>query len=299
MNLVPKKLSRTVARKVLRAKKNSPHIFFAAGVVGAIGSTALACRATLKVSDVLEDLEHDAKQVKELGDSAIANPENSYSEGDFQTDIAYVYGKGAGRIIKLYAPAAILGTVSVMALTGSHIQLARRNAALTGALGVVSSAFETYRGRVRDELGKEKEAHIFHDVVEEERTVDGKKVTVPVLSDPTGNSVYARFFDEVSPNWTKDAEYNRLFVQAQQNYFNHLLHSRGHVFLNEVYDLLGMERSKEGAVVGWVYDPYGQNEGDNFIDFGIFEVYNRDFVNGNERSILLDFNVDGVIYNLI
>ena len=51
------------------------------------------------------------------------------------------------------------------------------------------------------------------------------------------------------------------------------------------------------AVVGWVL-----GNGDNCIDFGIWDSANekaRDFVNGREGAILLDFNVDGVIYDLI
>jgi hypothetical protein len=115
--------------------------------------------------------------------------------------------------------------------------------------------------------------------------------------DPNGVSVNARFFDETCPQWSKTAEYNLAFLKCQQNYANDLLHSRGHIFLNEVYDMLGIPRSQAGSVVGWV-----KGNGDDYIDFGIFDVTDgrkRDFVNGYERNILLDFNVDGIIYNLI
>jgi hypothetical protein len=64
--------------------------------------------------------------------------------------------------------------------------------------------------------------------------------------------------------------------------------------------MLGIDRSKAGSVVGWVITKEGT--GDNFIDFGVFDGDNpraRDFVNGREGSILLDFNVDGVIYDKI
>jgi hypothetical protein len=86
-----------------------------------------------------------------------------------------------------------------------------------------------------------------------------------------------------------------MFLQCQQNYFNQQLKARGHVFLNEIYDAIGLERSKAGTIVGWVTD----GNGDGYIDFGMFEDASRRFINGIEPSILLDFNVDGVIYDLI
>ena len=92
-----------------------------------------------------------------------------------------------------------------------------------------------------------------------------------------------------------------MFLRAQQQYANDKLIAQGHLFLNEVYDMLGLPRTKAGAIVGWVYDD-NNAVGDNFVDFGIYDVHRetaRDFVNGYERSILLDFNVDGVIYDLI
>lgn len=108
-------------------------------------------------------------------------------------------------------------------------------------------------------------------------------------------SPYARFFDEASANWVKDPEINHIFVQCQQNFANNLLIARGHLFLNEVYDMLGIDRSSAGQVVGWVIS----GDGDNFVDFGMFEAHSARFVNGYERSILLDFNVDGVVVDKI
>ncbi|MCA1800666.1 MAG: DUF6353 family protein, partial [Actinobacteria bacterium] len=111
-------------------------------------------------------------------------------------------------------------------------------------------------------------------------------------------SIYARYFDEGSTVWSRERDYNRLRIRAIQNYANDMLKARGHLFLNEVYDELGLPRSRAGAVVGWVMS----KSGDNFVDFGIYNQENeraRAFVNGQEQSILLDFNVDGVIYDLL
>src|SRR6516162_605963 len=287
MSLVPKNVSRTAYRQALHAKKNSPHIFFMGGLAGVVASTVLACRATLNLDKVVDELRNDIENVKGMEEES----DREYHDKEYHKDLAYVYGKGSYNIARLYAPAATLGVVSIACLTGSHISLNRRNQALTAALATMTAAYEEYRQRVSDELGADRERNINMSTHDELITnKDGEKELIKV-ADQNGRSPYARFFDEYSPNWQKNAELNRLFVQCQQNYANNLLQARGHVFLNEVYDMLGIERSRAGSVVGWVISDYG----DNYIDFGMFEVYSRDFVNGQERSILLDFNVDGVI----
>lgn len=114
-------------------------------------------------------------------------------------------------------------------------------------------------------------------------------------------SQYARLFDDSCVGWTKDPEYNMHFLKCQQNYCNDMLKARGHLFLNEVYDILGIPRTKAGTVVGWVYNEENPI-GDNFVDFGIFDTNderNSDFINGFKRTAILDFNVDGNILNYI
>lgn len=282
-------VTRTIGRTSLKVRHNSPHILFGSGVVGIVASTVLACRATLKLEPVLEDIQHDLDGIESrqvVGD--LLQPHRN-------KDLAYTYVKGSFEIVKLYGPAVALGSVSLLLLTGSHIQLTRRNTALTVAYSGLHQAYVQYRDRVRGYVGEEKERDLYHGVtLEKVEGEDGKKKEIKI-ADPNNLSPYARFFDETSPNWSKDPELNRLFVQCQQNYLNHRLHAVGHVFLNEVYDALGIDRSSAGQIVGWVIG----DEGDNYIDFGIFDCANSRFVNGWERSVLLDFNVDGPVIDKI
>src|SRR5690606_33764203 len=122
------------------------------------------------------------------------------------------------------------------------------------------------RIRMQEELGLERENEIYRGISQETVEIDGKKQKVDVVT-PNGFSPYARCFDATSPHWVKDAEMNRYFLTCQLNYFNHRLQAYGHVFLNEVYDALGFDRTTAGQVVGWVRDP---DDGDGHIDFGIF-----------------------------
>lgn len=287
MKFIPDSVTRTIARQILVAQKNSPHIMFGAGLIGIVGGTVLACRATLKLGTSLDNMKEDIEAVKELKST---NPEESYNK-----HMAYVYGKGTLDICKLYAPAVLVGAASIGLLTASHITLTRRNTALTAAYAAVAKAYEEYRARVKSVIGEEKEGDIYNNVsIEAITDGEGKSKDLEVAG-PNLGSPYARFFDEYSIQWQKNPEYNRLFIECQQRYANQLLMARGHIFLNEVYDMLGLKRSKAGQVVGWVM---GQG-GDNFIDFNMFEIMNSKFIAGYERSILLDFNVDGVIYDKI
>lgn len=292
MSIIPAGITRTVATAALKTKKNSPHIFFGAGVAAVIGGTYLACRATLKLSEVVDETNDDIEEVKSLNERKAKIVKREGADDEYIKDLGYVYGVGVMRIAKLYAPAVIVTGAGIAALTGSHISLTRRNAALTVTLGTVLSAYDEYRSRVRGEVGREKELELYHGIHREVKEVDGEEVTTQSLSGPV---TYARLFNEDCTAWEPYPGVNRMFAQCQQEYFNRVLRSRGHVFLNEVYDAFGMERSSAGAVVGWVWN----GDGDNFIDLGLEEDHNREFAIGRDPVALIDFNVDGVIYDKI
>lgn len=124
--------------------------------------------------------------------------------------------------------------------------------------------------------------------------IDESERKIPINDEGICVSQYARVFDETCVGWTKDAEWNLEYLLDLQRAVSKRLMSQGYLFLNDVYVVLGIPRSKAGQVVGWKYDPDNE-EGDNFVHFGIHEKYNHGFVNGYENTAILDFNVDGVI----
>jgi hypothetical protein len=292
MRFVPEVIGRTIARNSLQLQKASPQVLLGVGIAGMVGSTVLACRATLKVDTVLDEAKGKLDLAKNL-----EHPD--YSEKDRSRDISLIYFQSGVKVARLYAPAVIVGVASIYALRTSHGILTKRNLALTAAYSALESGFDQYRARVVEKYGEDEDRNLRYGSQEVEiidpETKKKKKVTRVGLEDP---SIYARFFDSYSPSWNKEPEYNLVFLKCQQNYANDLLRSRGHVFLNEVYDMLGIPRSKAGAVVGWLLSSNGET--DNFVNFGVFdgrEQVARDFVNGLEGAILLDFNVDGIIYD--
>lgn len=301
------KLTRTFNRTGLKLKKHSPEILLVAGVVGAVTSTVMACKATLKVNEVLEDTKQKIDTIHQVSsDPAMAE---KYTEEDSKKNLAIVYTQTAVKFIKLYGPSVALGVVSLGCMIGSNRILNKRNAALAAAYAAVDKSFKDYRGRVVERFGKQLDKELRYNIKAqeiEEITTDenGKEVvtksTVEV-ADPNSYSPYAIVFDDGNEGWDPDPERSKFFLIQQQNWANERLKSRGHLFLNEVYDMLGARRTKAGAQVGWVYDETNCF-GDNYVDFGIFDTTRskaRDFVNGYEKVIVLDFNVDGYILDLI
>ena len=301
------KLMKTYKKVELKAIKHSPEILAGVGVVGVVGSLVMACKATTKLSDVLEESKEQLDKIKEVA----ADPayEEKYSQDDAKKDTTITYVQTAMKVTKLYAPSVILCASSLGCLLASNNILKKRNAALSAAYMTVDKSFKEYRKRVADRFGEEVEKEIRYNIKAEEITkVDenGNEVTETVkvmdgTDDPNSYSDYARCFDESCAAWQNDAEYNLVFLKAQQQYANDLLRAKGRLFLNDVYDMLGIEKTKAGQIVGWVYDPENPN-GDNFVDFGIYDMSKervRAFVNGYEATILLDFNVDGNIWDLM
>ena len=290
-----------------QVQKHSPEILMGVGVVGVVTSTIMACKATMKLNDILEESKEKRDIIKEVEN----NPDykDQYSPEDAKKDLTINYVQTGMKIVKLYTPAVVLGGASLGCLLASNDILRKRNAALSAAYMTVDKSFKEYRNRVTERFGEEVEKEIRYGIKAEqlETTVvdeDGNETTVTdtvKTMDPNLYSDYARFFDAASPYWQNDPEYNLMFLKAQQQYANDLLRAKGRLFLNDVYDMLGIEKTKAGQVVGWVYDRENPN-GDNFVDFGIYDMSKervRAFVNGYETNILLDFNVDGNIWDLM
>jgi hypothetical protein len=281
---------RSAHRGLLLVKKYSPEILTATGIIGGVVAAVLGAKATLELEEVVDHTRARLEIANEL--------KCSDSNSDHVKNLVDVYSKATLDIVKLYGPAVSLGVASIGCILGAHGIMHKRNAALTAAYVALDKGFNEYRKRVQDALGEEMERNVRFGQVEEVVNGDNGEPLRVETFDPNAVSVYARFFDEVSPSWQKEPDYNLLFLKCQQNYANDLLRARGHLFLNEVYDMLGLERSSAGQVVGWVLS----RTGDNFVDFGIYRGESeavREFVNGREVSILLDFNVDGVVFDKI
>lgn len=305
------KATRMLNTTKLKISKHSPEILMVAGIAGTVVSTVLACKATTKVGKILDETKATVDVIHGGMEEGNINGQE-YTQQDGKKDLTIVYAQTGIKLAKLYAPAVGVGLLSIGSIVAGNRILNKRNVALAAAYAVVDKGFKEYRKNVVERFGEEMDRELRYNIkakeIEEVTTdkngkekVEKKTVDVIDTDSVTKYSEYARFYDDGNSEWSKDPEYNLMFLRKQQEYANQLLKTRGHLFLNEVYDMLGTPRSKAGQMVGWIYDEKNPN-GDNYVDFGIYDMDNerkRAFVNGQERTILLDFNVDGVIYDLI
>lgn len=300
------KATRLLSSTQYQVKKHSPEILMVAGIAGTIVGTVLACKATTKVSEIIEEKNKNIEDVH----TCLEDNTKEYTKEDSKKDLTIIYAQTGVKLFKLYAPAIGVMALSFASIIAGHKVLKKRNIAIAAAYAAIDKGFKQYRKNVIKEFGEGVDQQMRFGLKSKEikkKDKDGKTVKeTEYYIDPDANpldniSEYARFFDAASSNFAKDPEYNMMFLRRQQDYANEMLKSRGHLFLNEVYDLLDIPRSKAGQVVGWVYDKNGNTKGDNYVDFGLYrnDQGTRRFVNGLEYNILLDFNVDGVIYDII
>ena len=266
-------------------RRNGPTILTAVGVGGFIAANVLTARATLKAQEPAKELKLRLQRTRERLDEEELS--KSAKKGLY-TDL----GRDFFHVARIYAPPVIVGSVSIVCVIAAQGVMQRRQASLIAAYAALDRGFKAYRARVAEELGTEKVQELYRSPVLLPCEGDGDSKQIDYGAPMP--SPYARFFDAMNPNWTKTAEYNMFFLTSQQTWANDRLKAKGYLFLNEVYDSLGLPWSQAGQIVGWQLN----NGGDGFVDFGLYDIadeVSRAFVNGLEDTILLDFNVDGPI----
>lgn len=304
-------LSRSFHKVGFKFKKHSPEILAVTGVVGVVTSAVMACKATTKVNDIVDEAKETIDKIHDsVGKGLHTSDGEEYTEEVAKKDLTIVYTQTGLKFVKLYGPSVALGVASLACLLGSNHILRKRNLALAAALTNVATSFKEYRGRLVDRFGKDLDRELRFGIKakEVEETVideDGKETTVTktveVVDPNTAHSLYSIVFCEGNTGWTRNAELNKFFLIQQQNRANDKLKMNGVLTLNEVYDMVGAPRTAYGQIAGWVWTEDG-TIGDNFVDFGLFDVNNEkacDFINGREKSIILDFNCIGNILEYI
>ena len=314
---IVKSMNGFLSKTSFQLKKHSPEILVVAGVIGVVTSAVMAFKATTKVGEILDKTKEDVETIHKC--EADESVKERYSSEDAQKDLAIVYVQTGMKFAKLYGPSVILGALSITSILASNNILRKRNVALSAAYAAIDKGFKEYRSRVIERFGEEVDRELkynlkakkFDETVIDEETGKEKKVKKNgFVVSPGDISGYARFFEKytqdedgnsiLNPHWESNNEYNLMFIKAQERYANDLLKAKKRVFLNEVYEMLGLPRTKAGQIVGWVYNPEN-SKGDNYIDFGLYSdnLSYSDYVNGFDQAILLDFNVDGNIWDLM
>lgn len=296
---IMKSVNGVASKTVMKLKKHSPEILVVAGIAGTVVSAVLACKATTKVAEILDETKGTLDTIHEGMETGAINGQE-YTTEDGKKDTVVVYAQTGMKLAKLYGPAIILGTLSITSILASNNILRKRNVALGAAYAAINKSFKEYRGRVIERFGEQVDTELkygikakkFEEIEVDPETGKEKKVKKTVMvADPNLQSDYAVYFDSKSRNYETNPDYNRMFLKAQQAFANDKLQTRGHLFLNEVLDDLDLPRTPAGQIVGWTKDGP-----DGYVNFRIVEVERETKDGHHEPALLLDFNVEGNIW---
>ena len=294
-----KSVNGVTSKAVMKLKKHSPEILVVAGIAGTVVSAVLACKATTKVAEILDETKGTLDTIHDGMETGAINGQE-YTTEDGKKDTVVVYAQTGMKLAKLYGPAIILGTLSITSILASNNILRKRNVALGAAYAAIDKSFKEYRGRVIERFGEQVDTELkygikakkFEEIEVDPETGKEKKVKKTVMvADPNLQSDYAVYFDSKSRNYETNPDYNRMFLKAQQAFANDKLQTRGHLFLNEVLDDLDLPRTPAGQIVGWTKDGP-----DGYVNFRIVEVERETEDGRHEPTLLLDFNVEGNIW---
>lgn len=296
---IMKSVNGVTSKAVMKLKKHSPEILVVAGIAGTVVSAVLACKATTKVAEILDETKGTLDTIHEGMETGAINGQE-YTNEDGKKDTVVVYAQTGMKLAKLYGPAIILGTLSITSILASNNILRKRNVVLGAAYAAIDKSFKEYRGRVIERFGEQVDTELkygikakkFEEIEVDPETGKEKKVKKTVMvADPNLQSDYAVYFDSKSRNYETNPDYNRMFLKAQQAFANDKLQTRGHLFLNEVLDDLDLPRTPAGQIVGWTKDGP-----DGYVNFRIVEVERETEDGRHEPALLLDFNVEGNIW---
>lgn len=296
---IMKSVNGVASKTVMKLKRHSPEILVVAGIAGTVVSAILACKATTKVAEILDETKGTLDTIHEGMETGAINGQK-YTTEDGKKDTVVVYAQTGMKLAKLYGPAIILGTLSITSILASNNILRKRNVALGAAYAAIDKSFKEYRGRVIERFGEQVDTELkygikakkFEEIEVDPETGKEKKVKKTVMvADPNLQSDYAVYFDSKSRNYETNPDYNRMFLKAQQAFANDKLQTRGHLFLNEVLDDLDLPRTPAGQIVGWTKDGP-----DGYVNFRIVEVERETEDGRHEPALLLDFNAEGNIW---
>lgn len=293
-------------RGILKLQKISPELTLVGGIACGVAAIITGCVASRKVDQIIKDTHDEIDDIqKEMDDARAQNNDELVKE--LKSDTIHCYVKFGGRLAKLYGPTTFLGMASIGLILASHGILNKRYLGTAAAYKALDEAFKGYRERVAEAMGLDAEKFLFSgqkvekNVKEEleDGSFDVKKGNSLVIKKHSNTPYEFDFNAFTAPtSWSQDVNYINVFLKAQQNYANDLLKAQGHLFLNEVLDMLGLQRTPEGQVVGWML----KGDGDGFVDFGMQYGYLKDFDTDTDlckKNVHLNFNVDGLIYDMI
>lgn len=194
-------------------KRNGSTILTCVSGVGVIVTTVMAVKATPKALRLLDD----AKDEK----------------GEDLTVLETIQVAGP-----VYIPSVLIGISTVACIFGANVLNKRQQAGLMSAYALLDSSYKEYKNKVVELYGKETNSKVKEEIAKDKY----KESDILVKNDTQ------LFYDEFSERYFESTMEKVLKAEYELNRKMALEYG---VFLNEFYELLGLEQTDYGDRLGW------------------------------------------------
>lgn len=229
-------------------KFNSPTILTCLGAAGVVGTAVLAAKAGTKASKVLEQAE------KEKGEKLTMLE---------KVDVA----------LPIYIPTIMAGAATVTCIFGANVINKRKQASLVSAYGLLDRSYKEYRKKVEDYYGEGSDEEILDEIAKDNFD--------PSTVKPSEHTEL--FYDKYSKRYFKASP---LTVSSAEYQLNRDLQLRDYAYLNEFYEMVGLDPIDDGWALGWSVGSCLEMYWQNWIDFGHHKIALDD---GSECNVITMF----------
>lgn len=254
-------------KALIVGKKHAPEICFGLGVAGFVGTIAGTVHATNQTHEILEKKEN----LEEVCNECLENKNGNYTRKIYDEDIKRIRRETRKRLFKAWWPVGTLGAGSVISFFSGFRILNGRYLGAAAAYKTLEAGYERYRQKVIERFGAEVDQELMDIQAseiqkmlkkeEEQQKADDEKGKKKKKALEQGNSIV--LFDDRSEHWRRYWIPDMVldYLSVKENECNDKRKINGIIFENEVRDILGVERTSEGQVLGWKDKP---------VDFGLF-----------------------------
>ena len=192
-------------------KRNGSTILTCLGAAGTVVTVVTAVKATPKALNAIKQAEEE--------------------KGEKLTKMEVVQVAGPA-----YIPTAITGAATIACIFGANVLNTRKQASLMSAYALLDSSYKEYKDKVKELYGEEADANVRDELAKDKH------------KNETANSDKRLFYDEYSERYFESTI--EKVLQAEYELNRTIAIDYG-VYLNEFYDLLGIDPVDYGDFMGW------------------------------------------------
>ena len=225
-------MNKVLFKSKLFWQRNSSTVLTCIAGVGVVGTAVLAAKATPTALALVEE----------------AKKEKEEELTTFETVVAAA---------PAYIPAVAVGVSTLICLFSANALNKRQQAALTSAYALLDNSYQEFKAKVQEIYGDEGLNRVRNEIAKDHYDESIRPEEEKQL-----------YFDEWSGRWFNATPTE---VQYAEYELNKIMYRDGGAYLNEWYELVGLEPTDYGSVMGWSIPYLSEAYWSNSIEFDHYE----------------------------